>query len=101
MINTSLIELLNAITELIPRKNDCWSPKRNSLLASFKPSRHFKAMTDGQFQTRSRAQRIKALVECKKGRRYRHSPLVNMQEISQMVAWVMQHPDTDGAQKHK
>lgn len=101
MINSGLLELLNAITELIPRKNDWWSPKRNSLLASFKPSHRFKAMTDGQLQNRGRAQATKALIECKKGRRYRHSPSVNMQEISQMVAWVMHQPDTDAAPEHK
>lgn len=121
----------NTIIESILGKNDWWSPKRNSLLASSKPS-----MTDGQFQTRSCAQKIKAFMldvhhlsaELRKwlkrcypkeshreidGRilnRYssiyhwlsvRGSPLSSLascelQEISQMVAWVMQHPDSDG-----
>ena len=40
----------------------------------------------GQFQTRSRAQKINALVECKKDRRYRPSHHVNTRKISQMVA---------------
>lgn len=44
---------------------------------------------------------LKALIERKKGRRYRHSPPVNMQEISQMVAWVMHQPGTDAAPEHK
>ena len=42
--------------------------------------------TWGQFQTRSRAQKINALVECKKDRRYRPSHHVNTRKISQMVA---------------
>ncbi|KAE8340911.1 hypothetical protein BDV24DRAFT_133129 [Aspergillus arachidicola] len=100
-VNTSFISFLQAIADLVPQSRRQWSADRIMLTADFstpRRERQFVAYTDGQLEDTS-SREILALVECKRSRRQRHSPAVDMQEVAQMVAWVKEHPGGPGGNR--
>lgn len=100
-VNASLITFLQAITALATTCRRQWRPTRISLTADFgmaagdSEPRKYVAITDGQLQDTTPGSNIRAVVECKTRRRTQHSLQVDMQEVSQMVAWVKEYPDRD------
>ncbi|PLN77649.1 hypothetical protein BDW42DRAFT_202517 [Aspergillus taichungensis] len=93
-VNTACISFLQAIADLIPQSTRQWTACRIKLEADFstqRRERRFVAYTDGHLKDISNGQTL-ALIECKKSRREKHSPAVDMQEVAQMVALVKQHP---------
>ena len=95
-VNSSLVSLLQAGASRTHTRGAQWRSTRVSLTARLgrfrRPARTFSAVTDGQLQTYGN-HHIRALIECKKGRRESHSPQVEKQEVSQFVAWVTEFPD--------
>lgn len=97
-VNTSLLDLLNAITSTIPGTTLVWNPERQSLTANFgrvkndPTPRKYTAETDGELED-TVSRRIRAIIECKKSARLSNTPQVQMQEVAQMVAWIKEHPD--------
>ncbi|PLN79316.1 hypothetical protein BDW42DRAFT_129025 [Aspergillus taichungensis] len=53
----------------------------------------YTAITDGQVQ-HAVSYEIAALLECKKRQRVFHTPAIEIQETSQVIAWILKHPDT-------
>ncbi|XHF96619.1 hypothetical protein AWENTII_000242 [Aspergillus wentii] len=101
IVNTSLIYFLQALTRTIPPDTPnhprCkWRLKKIALRAHFGnvngQNHGFVAITDGQMQDITTG-RIKAIGQCKKGRRQNHTPQVDMQEASELVALIMEYPD--------
>lgn len=93
-VNTSLVSFLQAIADLVPQSTRRWTASRIRLTADFSTQqreREFVAHTDGHLEDRSNNQ-ILALIACKHSRREDHTPVVDMQEVAQMVAWVKEHP---------
>lgn len=96
-VNSSLISFLQAVTSTVPEHTSQWRSTRIRLTASFtatEKTRQYVALTDGQLQDLNNDE-IQATVECKRRDRPHHSPQVDMQEVSQVVAWVKEYPEPD------
>lgn len=91
-VNSSLISLLQAITSIDPTPSHKWRSARICLVAKFGRARQYMAYTDGQLQDVN-SKRINTIIECKVGARSKHSPQVQMQEVSQIVAWIKEYPE--------
>ncbi|KAE8134607.1 hypothetical protein BDV38DRAFT_285724 [Aspergillus pseudotamarii] len=100
-VNAAFVTFLQAIADLVPQSGRQWTADRIKLTADFstqRRKRQFVAYTDGQLED-TFSRRILALIECKRMRRAKHSPAVDMQEVAQMVAWVREHPGGPGNDK--
>lgn len=101
-VNSALISLLQALQVMGAAMHCHWRSTRIKLEACFgggnDPEERRKmelvAITDGQLQKITNDE-IVCLIECKRYGRQYHSPQVEMQEASQIVAWIHEFPNTD------
>lgn len=112
VVNSSILLLLQTLLSLEDNPMREWRVSKRRLTADFNTASQFRhgtnsslhrfvAITDGQLQDIV-TDKIEAIVECKQGRRDKHSPKVDMQEIAEIVAWIKQYPDPpSGGQQHQ
>jgi len=97
-VNSSLISFLQAITGIDPAPSHEWRSSKIRLHANFGivgnavQPRQYVAITDGQLQD-IHSGRINTIIECKSTSRNDHAPQVQIQEVSQIVAWIKQYRD--------
>jgi hypothetical protein len=105
-INSIAVNFMKAVQNTIPDRKYRWRYSKAQLTAAFpKEMKHgpkrakedvraFTAETDGQLQG-ARSYGIKLILECKKDKREKCGPHVDMQEAAQIVAWVKGYPSTE------
>ncbi|GIK03224.1 hypothetical protein Aspvir_007293 [Aspergillus viridinutans] len=93
-INSSLITLLQGITDLVPTAGRRWRSRHVKLTINYgrrpgdKKDRKFTAVTDGQLQRSGGGRAISALVECKRAPRMEKRHKEAMQEAAEFATWV-------------
>lgn len=90
-VNATFINMLQAIGTVAPTIRARWRHTKIELTANFGHGRSFTAITDGQLQD-IQTGKIRALVECKREVRVKHSMKTDMQEASQIVALMRHFP---------
>ncbi|PLB48479.1 hypothetical protein P170DRAFT_477094 [Aspergillus steynii IBT 23096] len=110
VVNSSFILLLQTMLSLAPAPTREWRVSKRYLSADFRTVRQlrrdtnsakhrFIAITGGQLRHIAAGQ-IEAIVECKVRKAIMPQPQVDMQEVSQIVAWIKQYPPSMG-DKHQ
>ncbi|KAL7661912.1 hypothetical protein ACMYSQ_001281 [Aspergillus niger] len=91
-VNAAFIELLNALTSLVPTTDSWWRTTKRRL--TFTGLRNgYVAITDGQFEVKA-TEEIRTPIECKGRERGKLDARITMQEVAELVAWVKEYPDT-------
>ncbi|KKK17411.1 hypothetical protein P175DRAFT_0487414 [Aspergillus ochraceoroseus IBT 24754] len=94
IVNTALVNFLNALTMHFPAAND-WTLHRKSFKADFQKA-SFEARTDGYLEDHSDPDKARALIEVKPIMRNKKRDRICMQEAAQMAAWIKTDPDLHG-----
>ncbi|PYH54613.1 uncharacterized protein BO96DRAFT_501832 [Aspergillus niger CBS 101883] len=90
-VNAAFIELLNALTSLVPTTDSWWRTTKRRL--TFTGLRNgYVAITDGQFEVKA-TEEIRTPIECKGREREKLNARITMQEVAELVAWVKEYPD--------
>lgn len=98
-VNFSLISFLQAVVGEHNFTDFHWTASRIGLVADFGIARgdgkrrQYKAVTDGQLQHLANC-KIRSIVECKRRDRKFHTPQVETQEASEVLAWTKEYPNT-------
>ncbi|PKY01059.1 hypothetical protein P168DRAFT_329807 [Aspergillus campestris IBT 28561] len=95
IVNTALINFLNAITEHF-QLSQHWTMHRKAFEAfvekGTKKEKLYEARTDGYLADEN-ARRVRALVEVKAATRASRTLEIFMQESAQMAAWILEYPN--------
>ncbi|KAI2988865.1 hypothetical protein CBS147345_10683 [Aspergillus niger] len=90
-VNAAFIELLSALTSLVPTTDSWWRTTKRRL--TFTGLRNgYVAITDGQFEVKA-TEEIRTPIECKGREREKLNARITMQEVAELVAWVKEYPD--------
>lgn len=90
-VNAAFIELLNALTSLVPTTDSWWRTTKRRL--TFTGLRNgYVAIMDGQFEVKA-TEEIRTPIECKGREREKLNARITMQEVAELVAWVKEYPD--------
>lgn len=88
-VNFALVDFLQAICLKFPGVYSRWVPTRFCMRANFSQD-NYTAITDGGLSIWGEPENIHALIECKAPNRRDALPSVQLQEASQIVAWLKQ-----------
>ncbi|PYH35180.1 uncharacterized protein BO87DRAFT_406217 [Aspergillus neoniger CBS 115656] len=91
-VNSAFIELVNALTSLVPNADSWWRTSKRRLTFTGLRKNTYVAITDGQFEVKA-TEKIRMPIECKGGRRAKKDRKITQQEVAELAAWVKEHRD--------
>jgi hypothetical protein len=88
VINVHMITFLQALTGSILNVSSEWNPHRFAFRTQFAIDK-YEARTDGYLQVQGAMGKVQVIIEVKRGLREDHMPNLEMQEVAEMVGWIM------------